>query len=1380
MQQASRIWRGRVSHTAVVNFAPLVAALWGGFLGRQALAVEPGGVGGGWVNPMNLESCRASLPTAGCSSGYECLPSGCSFDCYDASDANCTRHTHCPRGHICIDASPETGNTSGDPTRTCASCDACLYDGASSLTAAECFAACGPCRHVGVAGSACARCALPPASSGMAWVPCTEHANCSSGGYCAALSGCGLGTDGVCMDCGGTSGCLYGTDDAIDGDCLGSCGSCTRQGGAGSACSRCHRNTTLANGLARLTATLCTAGHANCSGGLYCAGAAGCGDPVCSVCDYCLYEVDDAVSAGGDCVGICGGCTDITRAPFAPRSACAACNPSRHAVVGQRCTNHTDCGNDTYCGEAPGCGLAYCTNCERCLYIEDNTVDGECFERCGSCSRRGASTSACAQYVPPTGELCGGGRLWAVDWQVMSWPSTLPESNVVTLPNRTHWAADVNYHIPAINVTRLCVVTTCGDAVVVNNMTTGLQPWFELSLNGVQRGTGGFFVDTVRGAVHGSVTLPQNTSRGSVSWTLALQTTRASLMWGCSVAPSIPYLAARLPMALAGLSATPRCATDAVAFPVYSVSGTVTLPDMALSANGPNGGVCRNGGQAIDTVEFDGTFTCNCTDTLFHGDNCELARQLTGCTFEQSGQREGADCVRSPCTADARSLWAVNQTYTIGGWTFVGGCSIGNAETNVTSVSYETRGSPDGVCVDGRTGQINIKIADLGSNLTVIVATVRDTTGTYHKLDVATINFTVLLRDLDNPAATAPGGFQCHPNGTASRVDASTEDAEFDLLFACVCMPNFVGVLCDQEVTNAPTVATIPITKVTDDSTFEGKEVLAAIITTVAVVLVCVALVALIWLRRRQQLRDAKVDFSASTFRMALPPKYATLGRGDTVACKCRDGADCQVGLLLPNVPREIKRSRILLMSTDDTIGKGEFGSVTRRIFDDETAPQGSGNLRAVAVKELWPGASGSDRRRFLVEAFITAQFRHENVVSLVGVVTAGASESTGLPILLVLELCESGSLDRHLSALGSSASMDRLYNYTAGVARGMLYLTQHSFIHRDLAARNVLVDREDRPKVADFGLSRELDSTYYYRSTDERARVPLRWTSPEAVLERKFSEASDVWAFGVTVWEIFSAAAVPYSDLTNDQLIERVIHGSDYGSNVGEAADVVDGEPNDVFPLHGRQLTCPARCPQAMYTEVIAPCLELIAADRPTFRWLDGYLSDPVVHERLTWVPPVVAAATGDGGRGGGDSRRSRPNPGPLPPPPPSASSPSTASLSPFYSAPLLATHSGQAGPHPRAPALAPPEWNGAADGFRDFAEAEGGAAAMPPTTPPRGGGGGGGSTFYASHAFGVVTRGGSPGQRRRESPYLVIDGAGGAAPSPLTEQTFMQVSLL
>jgi serine/threonine protein kinase len=268
--------------------------------------------------------------------------------------------------------------------------------------------------------------------------------------------------------------------------------------------------------------------------------------------------------------------------------------------------------------------------------------------------------------------------------------------------------------------------------------------------------------------------------------------------------------------------------------------------------------------------------------------------------------------------------------------------------------------------------------------------------------------------------------------------------------------------------------------------------------------------------------------------------------------------------------------------------------------------------------------------------------------------------------------------------------------------------------------------------QIADFGLTRELDSNYYYRSTDERARVPLRWTSPEAVLERKFSEASDVWAYGVTAWEIFSCAATPYGELTNDQLIERVLRRP---SISGESSD---GDRSSIVPdrfdsmLRGHTLERPPRCPVAMFEDIIARCLLVEPADRPTFENLVEQLTAPGAQEYLT--------RTRFGSRG------SRPRPGPLPAFLPAWSDGPDADQYFLSPASPASARARPAAPSPTTP-LSPFE-----DDF--FVESEGGdASRMPPQTPPtpmRSKG------FYSSRPPGIST---SP-IRRPSLPDVTVNG--------------------
>jgi EphA7 len=124
-------------------------------------------------------------------------------------------------------------------------------------------------------------------------------------------------------------------------------------------------------------------------------------------------------------------------------------------------------------------------------------------------------------------------------------------------------------------------------------------------------------------------------------------------------------------------------------------------------------------------------------------------------------------------------------------------------------------------------------------------------------------------------------------------------------------------------------------------------------------------------------------------------------------------------------------------------------------------------------------------------------------VVMCIGVVTAGS------PAMLVLQLCDKGSLQTVLKDADPQVGVDVKGKYCLHVVLGMDYLAGLGFVHRDLAARNILVDAKDCGKVADFGLSRDTEDNDYYVA--KAGKVPIRWTAPEALSARKFSEYSDV-----------------------------------------------------------------------------------------------------------------------------------------------------------------------------------------------------------------------------------------------------------------------------
>eukprot|EP00794_Sanderia_malayensis_P015419 gene15419-16992_t len=225
---------------------------------------------------------------------------------------------------------------------------------------------------------------------------------------------------------------------------------------------------------------------------------------------------------------------------------------------------------------------------------------------------------------------------------------------------------------------------------------------------------------------------------------------------------------------------------------------------------------------------------------------------------------------------------------------------------------------------------------------------------------------------------------------------------------------------------------------------------------------------------------------------------------------------------------KELDRDWIQL---ERLIGGGEFGDVYKgsltRPLEDE---------RTVAIKTLKSNANKKARDDFLSEAAYMGQFENPNVIGLEGVVVKDR------PIMIIIEFMSNGGLDSYLQDNDGKFTYLQLLGMTRGVANGMTYLSELSFIHRDLAARNILVDENMVCKVADFGMSRELTDEETYNTTG--GKIPVRWTAPEAIQFKKFTTASDVWSYGILTWEIMSYGERPYWDWGNYEVIERLASG--------------------------------------------------------------------------------------------------------------------------------------------------------------------------------------------------------------------------------------------
>eukprot|EP00117_Sycon_ciliatum_P039810 scpid36624/ scgid29356/ Tyrosine-protein kinase BTK; Bruton tyrosine kinase len=238
-------------------------------------------------------------------------------------------------------------------------------------------------------------------------------------------------------------------------------------------------------------------------------------------------------------------------------------------------------------------------------------------------------------------------------------------------------------------------------------------------------------------------------------------------------------------------------------------------------------------------------------------------------------------------------------------------------------------------------------------------------------------------------------------------------------------------------------------------------------------------------------------------------------------------------------------------------LGSGQFGRVVQGTY--------KGSIH-VAIKMLKEGSMDEDD--FIEEAKVMKNFQHANLIQLYGVVTAQR------PIYIVTELMANGCL---LNFLRKSRQLqeraDILIDMTIQVCNGMKFLEGHKFIHRDLAARNCLVGDKFQVKVGDFGLARYvLDDEY---TASEGTKFPIKWAAPEVISFAKFSSKSDVWSFGILVWELFTGGKTPYPSFNNSQVLDQV--------------------------LDGYRLERPPSCPAELYSIVQQTWLEE-AEDRPSF----------------------------------------------------------------------------------------------------------------------------------------------------------------------------------
>uniref|UniRef100_A0A667XKY8 receptor protein-tyrosine kinase n=1 Tax=Myripristis murdjan TaxID=586833 RepID=A0A667XKY8_9TELE len=262
------------------------------------------------------------------------------------------------------------------------------------------------------------------------------------------------------------------------------------------------------------------------------------------------------------------------------------------------------------------------------------------------------------------------------------------------------------------------------------------------------------------------------------------------------------------------------------------------------------------------------------------------------------------------------------------------------------------------------------------------------------------------------------------------------------------------------------------------------------------------------------------------------------------------------------------------LLSIGKILGEGEFGSVV-----EGHLRQPDGTSEKVAVKTMkLDSFSQKEIEEFLNEAACMKDFNHPNVIRLLGVCLEAGSGHFPKP-MVILPFMKYGDLHSFLlrSRLGDSPLFlptQTLLKFMVDIALGMEYLSSRNFLHRDLAARNCMLRDDMTVCVADFGLSKKIYSGDYYRQ-GRIAKMPVKWIAVESLADRVFTVKSDVWAFGVTMWEIATRGMTPYPGIQNHEIYD--------------------------YLLEGHRLKQPADCLDELY-EIMYSCWRADPLDRPFF----------------------------------------------------------------------------------------------------------------------------------------------------------------------------------
>ncbi|KAG9353794.1 hypothetical protein JZ751_011918 [Albula glossodonta] len=272
--------------------------------------------------------------------------------------------------------------------------------------------------------------------------------------------------------------------------------------------------------------------------------------------------------------------------------------------------------------------------------------------------------------------------------------------------------------------------------------------------------------------------------------------------------------------------------------------------------------------------------------------------------------------------------------------------------------------------------------------------------------------------------------------------------------------------------------------------------------------------------------------------------------------------------------PDELRTSTVdrkQLILEDGELGSGNFGTVMKGIYKMRKTE------KQVAVKILKNDDNNAAvRDEMLREAGVMQQLDNPYIVRMIGICEAEN-------LMLVMELADLGPLNKFLQK-NRQIAVRNITELVHQVSMGMKYLEEHNFVHRDLAARNVLLVTQHYAKISDFGLSKALTEEENYYKAKGHGKWPVKWYAPECMNFFKFSCKSDVWSFGVLMWEAYSLGQKPYKGMKGNEVIQMI--------------------------ESGERMAAPANCPPEMY-ELMKKCWTYKADERPGFNVVEPRLRD-------------------------------------------------------------------------------------------------------------------------------------------------------------------------